>query len=211
MAVGDCYMIDWEQVYGSQAIHTVWFYRSVSADADAQDIAESFEAQVKDVISLTQSSGVVHVALHVRNLFSLTDFYDLALTGAGGYAGDDLPVFCAYGFTLHRASAVTRNGSKRIPGVIEAVQTDGVVTDASQITALDGWADAILATLVDVATSLVNYAVPIIVKRIFVDDPDGDYYRLPDDLGEFQYSDISDVDWSPTITTQNSRKVGNGE
>jgi hypothetical protein len=47
---------------------------------------------------------------------------------------------------------------------------------------------------------------PVIVGRIL----DGDTYRLPETLGEAVVNAIIDVLFNPDISTQTSRKYGNG-
>lgn len=210
MAVStDVFELVHEYRLNNQVMNNVYNYqREVAISASAQDLAERWVAEcLPDVLAL-QVADCQTTAVRTRNLFSAADTGEVLLATAGtGYltGNSHLPTFVSAGFTLARDTAETKNGSKRVGGVVEEVVSDGVYTDATFLTRLGAAADAFVANITSGA--VVEWFFPVIVKRIF----DGDSYRLPANTTEAIVNLVVDALFSVIPTTQNSRKIGVGE
>lgn len=116
----------------------------------------------------------------------------------GQSAGDVLPAFVAWSFRLNRMTALTRHGHKRIPGVTELRQTNGVV-NADFLTQI-GTVTSFLAEAFDVNGTTI---APIIVRR---------FPQEHAQAGELDLTGINPVISAAYlgISTQNTRKPGRG-
>ena len=95
------------------------------------------------------SSAYGFVAAYVRNLYSVTDFYEspFPTTPVGEIGGECMSPFTAFGFSSNRVRTDIRRGMKRFAGVPEAsVGTGGAVTGA-ELTAQAAWGDIMSDTL----------------------------------------------------------------
>lgn len=208
MAVAaDVFQITHVQTYYSQILNNVYFYiRNPASGASAQYLCDLFIATVVPEILAIQPSNIVTTAVRCQNLFDPLDTGETLLNLAGTLSGGGqiLPPFIAAEFVLDRDSSVVRNGRKRVAAGTENQMT-GSVWDGSFLAGLQAAADAMLENLV---TGLFVDAYPFIVKRI-LDLVTGDY-RLPTTAAEADGALVVDVLYDPEVTTQNSRKIGNG-
>lgn len=208
MSTSDCWEVTMKGTLLSNDCDNVFFYRGVAGtDPPEDDIAQAFYEQCWPLIQDVVSSDYTLDAIEVRHLFSGASAYLLpvAENGQGG-SGATMGSFEAYSITLGVGTNSTRPGSKRFGGVEESLVHDGVVSDATAITDLNDIADQMSEPLIDTALGIVEWAVPVIVKRIL----DGSSYRLPTSLGELVTNLITSAAASLLISTQNSRKTGYG-
>lgn len=206
MATSNLWEITLNMEMAEQRCACVWFYRgNAITTPDSIDIAEAFGEQIVPLISDLVFNDVFFDNVSVRDILSEETAveYPLGFSGAGG-AGESLPPHDAYGFTFGVSTNVTRPGSKRIPGVSETSQVDGVITNATLITALNILADAMEGNLFDVATGLIAWAAPVIVKRILVE---AGKYRLPATVGETVTNPVTTAIPNLTVSSQTSRKI----
>lgn len=194
MAVGDHYMLQDLQTYLGVGVINTWHYFHFSGGGAAADLVSLYSTTImQDLISI-QVNNVTHVALQAINLDDLTD-YNLTplVTGNIGAGGSDaLPPFVAWGFRLIRASRGHHHGAKRVVGVEEGNQVDGVATSA------------FLPTLQDVADRM---GAPISGGGVTYHPQ---IYRAPNTIkpgynNAADYFDISGGLYTG-IVTQNSRK-----
>lgn len=207
-AIGDIYEVVDSSTMLGQKVLNVYFYRLSALPVGftgASDVAQGFVDQVLPEVRAIQTTDVLHQSVKARNLFDETDAHEILISSPGIGAADSISTFNAFAFRLVGDNAAVRAGAKRIAGVNTTYVTDGVVDDAAQLTALNTLAD----TIAGIMTFGLGFSLadPTIVKRI----ADGGGYRLPINAGEAVYSLITDVLFSPLVTSQVSRKVGRGE
>jgi len=132
--------------------------------------------------------------LQVLNLDDLTDFADVTINQAGTVTGDSLPPYDAFGIRFIRTSRAVRHAHKRIAGVSESDQTQGVLTAGafSNLNAIAGFiAGPVIST---------DLEVSMIFK----------IWRRPTDVTLSAYFDIGGFICNSNVTTQVSRKIGRG-
>jgi len=180
-------------LFGQETINT-FFYE---VEDDGEDIEGEIAAFVDEVVPPIQNVasnawGVLRVdGEYVKGG---TRFGSQEINQSGNISGDCLPSFNAFDFTLLRGGVGERNGYKRIAGVPESSQTNGVATSGALVN-LALLSAAMFASLtVDAAT-----LIPVIERSVINHVP-----QVPP-----QYFTISSVVYSK-IGSQNSRKVGHG-
>lgn len=187
-------------------VENVYFYqRGTGITAGAQALAEEWYEQVWPTINDFRSDDLTSQAISVDNLFDPTDTYTINHSIVGEYGNVEvLPPHDSISFILTRENATTRNGGKRMAGVPELVQVDGIMNDSTWLTHMaELGAKLIIPILGDLA---VEWFLPVIVGRI--EEATG--YRLPTTLAEATVNAIVDFAFNPDVTTQTSRKFGNG-
>lgn len=190
---------------GVEVDNVYYYQRGTGITANAQALVEEWQEQVLPTITTARGTDVVTQQISARNIFDATDVFILPLSEAGGFGGGDLlPPHDAVNFTLVRENATTRNGSKRMASIQEASQVDGILTDSTFLTAMAALADVFVDVIL--GTLSAEWFFPVIVGRI----PDGDGYRLPETLLEATVNAIIDAVFNPDVSTQTSRKIGNG-
>jgi len=206
MAVGDLFMLSLHQSYGAggKACDTVWSYRALTDAATAGQLIVRFTeaASVLAKMALVQTEHIKNVSARCINLFSLTDFSEVNLTGGGAATSDTLPRFNAYKYTLRLNTRGIRPGGKSIRGVAEAATTNGIVVDAAYLTALEALRVAIGAPL---TASGVDQFEPVVIGRILMppdDDHAEEWYRLPATAGEANYGRVVAVQFNPKVGHQ---------
>jgi hypothetical protein len=184
------------QVYASAVdVLNVYWYEQTDDDGVAGDLAVAFQQFVEDYVCYVQSEIVGHVRLGVYNTNNPLDWYEITPAGvAGTRGGDCLPPFVNWQFRLNRANREVRNGQKRICGVPESDQVNGIMTGNVSVV-LTNLAEAMEAPLF---LNPGDYQwTPRIVRRIPPIIPGGPWTYLPFPLASVQYV---------AITSQNSRK-----
>lgn len=208
MAFQDCYeLVDESTLYGQKVLN-VYFYQNnnvLNGGATASDLIDGFLAEVMPAIRAIQVSGVVHTEVRARNLFNEADRHVRTVSLAGtsaetdGYSG-----FTAAGFTLVQDNGAIRNGGKRYAGMGEGYATNGVIDNGGAITLLNALGAAVEQNINILAAEVFR---PVVIKRLLV----AGGYVLPGSLGEAVIGGLIDVVWNTLVTSQVSRKIGNGE
>lgn len=194
------YQLTLNQAFNTTAgdlIQNVFFYENVGVAQNAELLATAFEDQVLDNIATIQSAAIKINSIQVINLDDPLDYFVLAPTtpAEGAVTGDCLPQFVCWSFRLNRVSRSVRNGQKRIAGVPETLQVNGVAV-AGASTDLTALADAMGTNLTDVSGA--NYT-PRIGRRPLPGHP----------LSDTVLFAVRNVNYV-RISTQNSRKTGHG-
>lgn len=194
ISVGDVLRLtSCQNIFGELACN-VFFYvvAAWTGNLDYEDILDEFNTTVSGAQAAMQTSDVVYDNLLVENVTNGIDFASLS-TGlpTGAKSPPTLPSYVAAGFRLDRATAVTRNGFKRIAGIRESGVVENEFTDATDPTAI-AYAGVLDSPLIlDVNDELT----PVIVGRL----PGGG-------LDLTKLNNIQGVTIKDLITTQNSRK-----
>ena len=207
MAFQDCYeLVDVSTWYGQEVLN-VYFYQQNNAlnpGVTASDVVDGYLATVLPALLPLQVSGVVHTEIRCRNLFNPADNHIRAISEAGTNLGTDgTNAFDAISFTLVQDNGAVRNGRKRYAGAAEDFATNGVVDNAGAITLLNALGDALIEHFFILAADIFR---PVVLKRVL----DGGEYRLPASLGEAVIGMVTDAVWQALVTSQVSRKIGDG-
>jgi len=199
-ALGDLIQITDFQEYLEQQVLNVYYYRITSltglSDPYLPVLGDWFRDNVVEAVRAIQSPSALHLSRELRNLSNGADLYtdNEVLDGTNTTTGSgNLPSYVSLGFILRRESLVTRNGYKRIAGVIETnVAGNDFQGDLPEIAAIE---EALAA---DIVIGLATVAEPIIVKRPII---------VP--VEDYEYASIGSAQFRG-LGTQNSRKRGRG-
>lgn len=210
--VNACCSITLTQSLASQKCVNVWFFRGSNALTPFPPLASvglAFQSSYLPFINNVQSIDVLNQYLTV-SLFNLTgEQFILPLTGGGARGtspADTLPSFCAVGYTFGAETNITRPGGKRIAGLLESDQTDGMLALGGFTSTCQNLADK----MNDPLTVLGETLWPVIVKRVRSGSSPNYEYRLPNNLAESNYNDILICDLNPSVRSQVSRRLGSG-
>jgi hypothetical protein len=194
MALGDVYKLALRSKINNQDLLNVFWYESVEASADAQAIAESFAQQVLPAIRDATTEAVNYTEIFCENVEDSTDWSSKTLLLTGNIAQTTAPAFVAGSIALRPQNRDIGVGGKRFGGMGENYVGSGGMDPALEAL-LIAVAQAILAVLVDVATQLIDYAIPVLVKRA----------TLPPATGPIERSQIVSY-LPPKVGSQVSRK-----
>lgn len=191
MAASERFYLKDKYTYLNQEMMNVYFYYQLNGSSGAGQLAGVWADQILMAVLNTQVETCIHHTLEVINVDDLNDFYVLPLTGTveGSQTGEGLPAYNAWGFTLNRASRLTRSGFKRIGGVAENNQGNGI-PNAPALANLDALAALLSVDLVQGGDEW-TLAIPVIGPPPGNDPPATGF--------------ISTVTFT-RMTTQNSRK-----
>lgn len=165
MAVGDVYhLIDYQEMQGQQIVNLYDFEQITAYEPIGFNVADDIitgwiEGYLPSIIAV-QSEQVVHTLASCGAYGSFSDFSAQTLSATGEVTGGALPSFNAWGFKLQRTTRETRHGSRRVAGVAEAWQQNGVI-DTPGVTPI--------ATLAGTFSELISVselgiAAPVIVR-----------------------------------------------
>lgn len=207
MANFDVYQIVDTSILQGQSCLNVYFVQvqDIASLHTALEVSDAYIAQTLPLVKTMQESDLLHTNVRVTNLFDPSDVHTEAISvpGTAAYGSELLPIFTAIGFREIGANGAVRNGSKRYAGLDEGIQDDGIITNGTFITQ----AGLVAAQLFNPLTvGILDVFIPVIVKRLLV----GSEYVLPDNLGDAVVSQIVDAVFDVVLTSQTSRKIGNG-
>lgn len=203
MANGDVFEVIDVMTIGGKEVMNVYHYRRdslVAVGGDAAALSADFIADVIPKIAAFQPSTLVHTAVKVRNIFNPSEALETPISVAGANtAMDILPRFNAIDFILSGDNPAVRNGRKRIAGVVETYQQNGVVMGSAYLPLLDTFANQLSTALQHGA---INTFFPVIVKRVLT----GGVYGLPALVADLVFSSVVDALYNVAVTSQTSRK-----
>lgn len=186
------YRIILEQTYQGKAIFNVFGYLHSLGQDDEQDLAaQAFDEDIMPQIKVVQSVNLAYTSIRAINITgSLADEVITPSEASGQAAGDDVVSFVSAPFRYNRETKDTRNGSKRLAGMLEQ-NLVGTGFLGSFFTALQT-----LATVFGTDISTVGgIFVPIILGAETVTP------------GTWNYNSIVSVQALQRSTSQVSRKV----
>lgn len=171
------------------------FYYGATAFVDTiDDFLAAFDGQVVANLIPFMNQNASFTLIEAQGVKGTTVFSQLGISRQGTNGGDCLPPYSSWDFTLVRAGARERNGYKRIAGVGEGNQTNGIA-NSGIVTALTAGATAMIT-----AVNTTSDSWTPLVRRTRIN-------KVP--VSPAQYWGISNVVYSK-IGTQNSRKYGHG-
>ncbi|GAI74169.1 unnamed protein product [marine sediment metagenome] len=204
--VGDIFKLDLRGNIGGKLAVNTFFYRANTGDLDAADVVLEFDISVLPEIAAVEGVRKGYDAIECINLFDDEDDSTQGPTTEDGLIeGEDGGGHSAIPFNLASLKRSIRDGAKRFGPLSETYNADGIITGGGMITALANLADALEA---DLDLGAGHSVSPVIVKRIpyELEDPVRTAYRLPENVGESDYSLFSSALPVLRATTQNSRK-----
>lgn len=211
MALGDSDIIRFtvNQSLGDSIFRNVDYRRYDDIGLAGNTYAEIALAYVNQwkakVLDLSQSVTLILNDVVLDNVTNGLDFFNQPVVSAGILAGELLPNFVAIPIKQNRETKITRNGSKRVGGLVEAQSLNNqLILTAPQRTGLED----MFGTDVPVdAPPAANEAAlaPVIVGRTL--NPVTGQYEL--DLG--RVNNVTSASVGVFVTSQVSRKRGVGE
>jgi hypothetical protein len=221
MALNEVYELSLDTRMRGQLCSNVFYYRELATAAtglpnQAQALASAFLLQAIPNIRDIMAVDVDFVALRARSLWDDNVSHEILLTGTGALNGqggtiDVLPTFNALSFKLSNNNAAVRAGFKRFVGLIEDWQTDGVIIfttiAAAAIAAMENMMEN---RLNDTLTGLIQWFEPVVVRRVRSGTPGNYTYRLPRNAAETIVGVITQASADILVSSQTSRKVGQG-
>jgi hypothetical protein len=199
-------IIDRQELYG-QTMLNVYFYQDnvLGSTRDAEIMLNSFEGQLLPTVLAFQSPAVLHTTLECQNLFVPADREVRTISEPGLIGGgDDQPSFNALGVAMTQDNGAVKNGAKRVGGIADSAQANGVFSAGGYVTLFNAYCDELAEVLLD---GIIPVFLPVIVKRLLLP---GGGYELPDTLAEAVIGVVTEAVFNPRVTSQVSRKVGVG-
>lgn len=129
MSLNDRFKVIDYQTYQGKEVTNVYWYQQISSTGSAEKLVDAFIATMLPALLTIQNLGVEHYQVEALNFDNEADFHSEGLTtsNTGSRTGDGLPSFVAWGFKLNRPTRAIRSGAKRVVGVSESDQNNGVV------------------------------------------------------------------------------------
>lgn len=194
----------WETT-GDEFLNVIHYLISVTGgtptlDLSGQNIIDDWAGEFTSFLQDITSTEITFDGIDITNLSEPTEIFvgDFTSPFSGGVTGDVLPPFASWAFIKRRATATTRNGQLRLPGVPESLQVNGLAT-APAVEDLEAFAD-IFQLGFSAAATLPQPFTATFVLRIVRKDATGALV-LSNSISGVEYTRIS---------TQNTRKFGRG-
>jgi len=197
------------QEFNNELILNVYFYQDLLLASTAQNVVESWIADVLPKVETLQVDTLTHKLVDAVNLADPSNFYEIDVDETGGSTADGLPPHSAVGYGLRLNSRALRPGSKRYAGIPETSQVDGFLTDETYL----GYVETVrIQQSAILLSGVLQTFQPIVVKRVRYAVPGTDpvryAYRLPEDDGEFVFGNVITALTNLRVSHQVSR--GNG-
>lgn len=208
MPLNEVWQVTHSGLLMGEVAENVYFYRLESGTGSAVDLAQAFTDVIQPLILSWVCNNMVFNTIRVINLGSLTDF-SIGTVNAPGLNPDNmLPAQDAVNFTLRLDTRAIRPGSKRYSGIPANATTDGIVTDAPTIAAINELAVA-LAEPIAYDTEPQGIYQQVVVKRVpYVTSGGNDSYRLPVSDLELVTGDVVGVLVNLDVSHQDTRDNG---
>lgn len=115
------YKVILEQTYQNKSIFNVFAYIHSLGQDDQQDLcAQAFDEDVMSPMSIMQSINLTYDTIRCVNITgALADDVITPTESAGDVIGADAASFISCSFRYNRETKDTRNGSKRLAGMVE--------------------------------------------------------------------------------------------
>jgi len=119
------------QAYGGQRVLNRYFFGTDSGmTPNAADLADEFVATFLPYLQGIQVDTCIHQTIQCVNLSNTSDYVDIAVGLDGNSTDEGLPPYVAIGFIASQPGYGLRPAKKRIAGIPEAFQDQGIVTIA---------------------------------------------------------------------------------
>lgn len=216
MAINEIYMAQLKQTWGAngEPLLMNFFYRAKDANGTAQALhaAVGDASQVLGKVNALQSQHVKNVSIRVINLFSLTDFYEDGINGAGAVSGNAIPAQDTYSFSLKLNTRGVSPGRKSISGIPVDWIANGSVTNSTGIAAMAAMATQLAADITGGDPDAVFE--PVVVKRIKTlvaateTRPAYYKYNLPTSIEDLDYGKVVAAITKTGVGSMDTRQNG---
>ena len=112
-------------------LNRYFFGSELTGTPNAQDLVETFISDLLPLICEAQVADIVHTSITAVNVSDVFDFFAQGINEPGLNAIDGLPPASPIGFRSAQPGYGLRGASKRISGIPEAWQSNGVVNAAA--------------------------------------------------------------------------------
>ena len=217
-----------QQTYYGQNVINRWTYRS-SGTPSSVLLSEALAFAMGYIFTTDPPAGTIAALLQdcqnlqvnydlisVKDIYSETDFYELALPGTfnGQATGDSGAPYAAYGMRTSRRRRDIRRGTKRFVGTNDTdVQAGGVLSTDLIDNFLQPLADEMSATLTYTENGENLSFIPVVLGKDDYTAPSGKkaYRYYPTEAQQLLYVAEGFV-WEvyDTVRTQVSRQYGHG-
>jgi len=201
MADGSVFEIRlFEELLGQQVVNVFHYQSRGSSDISSSmsDVLTAWNSVIAAPLVAVQNNHVNLLQSTIRHLVDGGEEATLTYSSSTGtVSGESLPPHDCFAFRYNRLTTSTRHGQKRIAGVSESWNVNGVVTDSTNITKLATLAAAFFHK-VDSTDGLNTGAElwPVIYSTTLNGEP-----RIPPVINQ-----VASVGYV-RISTQNTRKV----
>lgn len=206
MALADIYVVDFKQRFGIEDTHNIFTFERGEGGSPF-GLADAFITTLVPPINNMQSSVIANVSVRVYGLTEDAPLWEQDVAGQGTIADAEiLPLHDAANFTMKVGTRAVRPGSKRISGIPEAGQVNGMFETVGYLNLLNLVRLALAAPVS--AEAEVDYT-PVVVKRIKYAVPDSDpvryAYRFPTEGDPLVYAPVAACLLNRKVSHQTSR------
>lgn len=191
------------QTIGTNSVLNVYAYklRDGQPSPTAADVAAGFEADVITPMLPFQHDTLEHVNIEIRELLTDDNFADVPTALFGTRLGDEEMNFVALSVKLNRDTRATRNGFKRIGGMIKADIAQNLFTQAY----VDDFVTALNNPMLEIEAPSSTALLDLVILR---KTAPGSPVILPED--EWDWNGVTSISASRTVKHQTTRLVGRG-
>jgi len=209
MALTDCYVLRDIQSFNGELILNVYFYQDLLLASVAQNVVESFVADMLPKVRAIQTNVLKHEVIDAVNMADPANFYETPINLLGLVATEAMAAHDAINYSLRLNSRALRPGSKRYCGIPDNASSNNTFADSGFLAAAETLRVQLFTPLL--SGVLVTFQ-PIVVKRVpYNPDPLdlGKFaYRLPETEGEFVFGDVTSALLNLRVSHQVSRNNG---
>ena len=188
------------QVLGGQEVANIWYFTQTDAGPvkEALRVAEAFRDEFISALIPLQTTQLQYTEILAQQLGSLTNYGELGLTGLqGASTQQSMASFVAWKLDILRTTKETRQGAKRIAGLVEADVAGNYIEQTQRQRY-----DAALAVM-NVGLIVEGDLVPLAIVGGKIDKATG----KQKDPQDWVYQIAGPIRTGYIVTTQNSRKV----
>lgn len=206
MATGDTYeLFDHYVTAGGVEMLNVYTYRGTGTGV-AADLVQAFQDDVMAPILGQQPTDITHYLIKAQSLFDPSDFASDSVNLDGVWGVGGLTPFTAVQFTFRVPTRLIRPGGKRIGTVPEDASLDGVINNATYITAIEATRVQLGATINPSGVGAATFE-PVLVKREkYTTSGGSEAYRMPTVKATALVVAIQSVAVQLNVASQVSRK-----
>ena len=171
---------------------------NIAGAGDLNTLVANYFNDVLAPLAALQSDTLEYIQLDCNNLSVPTEFAQLPISEFGTDMSEAMPTYTAASCKIFRPTKLTRNGYRRIGGLVVGQVDESSMTTAARAAIATAMAHLISDTVVGDGTDDVTIQGVIIGRN-----SDGSY-----DLSRVQTPSVLQI--QEFVTTQRSRKVGVG-
>lgn len=191
------------QVIGTNSVLNVYAYmlRAGQPSPTAADVAQGFETDVITPMLPFQHDSLEHITIEIRELLTDDNFAEFPTGLFGTRLGSEEMNFVALSVRLNRATRETRNGFKRIGGMVKDDAVQNLFTQVYVDDFTTAMNDPMLTIEAPASTALLDL---VILRKTAPGSP----VILPED--EWSFNSVTSIFASRVVKHQATRLVNRG-